>query len=148
MRKILSLLFGTFYSTKHFHAHLSFIGCHFYSTKYLCWWSVVALVLGLYVSYWNSNGVSSRKEYSSWHVLMVPVLGWCWLPNRKVLPIFYPMILSVYLHFIPSWSSYVIASDAPFAQILIQLHHIWSEEEVQVAVQEEQAGANPQETQA
>jgi hypothetical protein len=48
----------------------------------------------------------------------------------------------------PSGSSHVIASDAPFAYLLIQLHHTGSQEEVPVAVQEEQVGADPKEIQA
>jgi hypothetical protein len=47
-----------------------------------------------------------------------------------------------------SRSSYVIASDAPLVYLLIQLHHTESQEEVPVAVQENQAGVDPQETQA
>jgi hypothetical protein len=31
--------------------------------------------------------VSSRRECSRWHVLVVHILGWCWLPSRKVLPL-------------------------------------------------------------
>jgi hypothetical protein len=95
------------------------------------------------------TGISSRRECSRWHVLVVTVLGWCWLPCRKVLPLFYQIKSQcVHLHIMPSWSSYAIASDTPFAYLLIQLHHTWSQEEVQVAVQEKQARADPQEIQA
>jgi hypothetical protein len=48
----------------------------------------------------------------------------------------------------PSWSSHAITSDALFAYLLIQLYHIGSQEEVLVAVQEEQTESDPQETQA
>jgi hypothetical protein len=47
-----------------------------------------------------------------------------------------------------SRSSYAISSDAPIAYSLIQMHHTGSQEEVQVAVQEEQTGADPPEIQA
>jgi hypothetical protein len=47
-----------------------------------------------------------------------------------------------------SWSLHAIASDAPFAYSLIHLHHTGSQEEALVAVQEEQTGSDPQETQA
>jgi hypothetical protein len=47
-----------------------------------------------------------------------------------------------------SRSSHVIVSDAPLAYLLIQLHHTGSQEEVQAAVSEEQAEADPQEIQA
>jgi hypothetical protein len=47
-----------------------------------------------------------------------------------------------------SWSSHAIVSDAPFAYLLIQLHHTGSHEEVPVAVQEEQIGTDPQKIQA
>jgi hypothetical protein len=47
-----------------------------------------------------------------------------------------------------SWSSHVIASDAPFAYSLIHLHYTESQEEALVAVQEEQTGSDPQENQA
>jgi hypothetical protein len=47
----------------------------------------------------------------------------------------------------PSWSSYAIASDALFAYLLIQLHHTGSKE-LQVAVQEEQTGTDPQKIRA
>jgi hypothetical protein len=47
-----------------------------------------------------------------------------------------------------SWSSHAITSDAPFTYLLIQLHHTGSQEEVLVAVQEEQTRFDPQETQA
>jgi hypothetical protein len=42
-----------------------------------------------------------------------------------------------------SRSSYAIASDAPLAYLLIQLHHTGSQEEVPVVVQEDQAGVDP-----
>jgi hypothetical protein len=42
----------------------------------------------------------------------------------------------------------IIASDAPFAYSLIHLHHTRLQEETLVAVQEEQTGSDPQETQA
>jgi hypothetical protein len=51
----------------------------------------------------------------------------------------------VQLHYVQSWSSYAISPDAPIAYSLIQMHHTGLQEEVQVAVQEEQAGADPQE---
>jgi hypothetical protein len=54
----------------------------------------------------------------------------------------------VQLHYMESWSSYAILPNAPIAYSLIQMHRIGSQEEVQVAVQEEQAGADPQEIQA
>jgi hypothetical protein len=41
--------------------------------------------------------VSSRRKCSRWHVLVVPILGWCWLPSKKVLPLFYPVNLSVFI---------------------------------------------------
>jgi hypothetical protein len=47
-----------------------------------------------------------------------------------------------------SRSSHAITSDAPLAYLLIQLHHIGSQEEVQAAVPEEQAEADPQEIRA
>jgi hypothetical protein len=47
-----------------------------------------------------------------------------------------------------SWLSHATASDAPFAYSLIYLHHIGSQEEALVAVQEEQIGSDPQETPA
>jgi hypothetical protein len=47
-----------------------------------------------------------------------------------------------------SRSSYTITSDAPLAYLLMKLHHIGSQEEVPVAVEEEQARADPQEIQA
>jgi hypothetical protein len=42
----------------------------------------------------------------------------------------------------------IIASDAPFVYSLIHLHHTGLQEETLVAVQEEQTGSDPQETQA
>jgi hypothetical protein len=42
----------------------------------------------------------------------------------------------------------IIASDAPFAYSLIHLHYTGSQEEALVAVQEEETGSDPQETQA
>jgi hypothetical protein len=42
----------------------------------------------------------------------------------------------------------IIAADAPFAYLLIHLHRTGSQEEALVAVQEEQTGSDPQETQA
>jgi hypothetical protein len=97
----------------------------------------------------NVAEISSRRECSRWHVLVVTVLGWCWLPRRKILPLFYPIKSQcVHLHIIPSWSSHAIASDAPSAYLLIQLHHTGSQEKVPVAVQEEQAESDPQEIQA
>jgi hypothetical protein len=50
----------------------------------------------------------------------------------------------VQLRCMQSWSSYAISLDAPIAYSLIQMHHTGSQEEVQVAVQEEQTGAKPQ----
>jgi hypothetical protein len=47
-----------------------------------------------------------------------------------------------------SWSSHAIVFDVPFAYLLIHLHHTGSQEEALVAVQEEQIGSDPQETQA
>jgi hypothetical protein len=76
-------------------------------------------------------------------------LGWCWLPCRKVLPLFYPIKSQcVYLHIMSSWSSHVIASDASFTYLLINLHHTGSPEEALVAVQEEQTRFDSQEIQA
>jgi hypothetical protein len=95
------------------------------------------------------TGTSSRSECSRWHVLVVTNLGWCWLPCRKVLPLCYPIRSQcVHLHIISSWSSHAIASDAPFAYLLIHLHHTGSQEKALVAVQEEQTGSDPQEIQA
>jgi hypothetical protein len=42
----------------------------------------------------------------------------------------------------------ISASDAPFAHLLIHLHHTGSQEEALVAVQEKQTGSDPQEAQA
>jgi hypothetical protein len=47
-----------------------------------------------------------------------------------------------------SRSSYAIASDAPLAYSLLQLYHTGSQEDVLVAVQEEQTRSDPQEIQA
>jgi hypothetical protein len=47
-----------------------------------------------------------------------------------------------------SRSSHAIASDAPLAYLLTQLHHTGSQEKVQAAVPEEQGRANLQEIQA
>jgi hypothetical protein len=47
-----------------------------------------------------------------------------------------------------SWSSHTTTSDAPFTYLLMQIHHTGSQEELPVAVQEEQTGSDPQETQA
>jgi hypothetical protein len=49
----------------------------------------------------------------------------------------------IQLHCMQSWLSYAISPDAPITYSLIPLHHTGPQEEVQVAVQEEQAGANP-----
>jgi hypothetical protein len=79
---------------------------------------------------------------------VVNILGWRWLPCRKVLPLRYPIRSQwVHLHIMSSWSSHAIASDAPFAYLLIHLHHIGSQEEALVVVQEEQTGSDPQEIQ-
>jgi hypothetical protein len=95
------------------------------------------------------TGISSRRECSRWHVFVVTDLGWCWLPCRKVLPLCYPIRSQcVHLHIMSSWLPHTIASDAPFAYLLIHLHHTGSQEKALVAVQEEQTGSDPQETQA
>jgi hypothetical protein len=95
------------------------------------------------------TGICSRRECSRWHVIVVTVLGWCWLPCRKVLHLFYPIKSQcVHLHIMPSWSSHATAFDALFAYLLIQLHHTGSQKELQVAIQEEQTGTDPQEIQA
>jgi hypothetical protein len=93
--------------------------------------------------------ISNRWECNRWHVFVVTDLGWYWLPCRKILPLCYPVRSQcVHLHIISSWSSHAIAYDAPFAYLLIHLHHTRSQEEVLVAVQEEQTGSDPQEIQA
>jgi hypothetical protein len=93
--------------------------------------------------------ISNGRECSRWPVFVVTVPGWCWLPCRKVLPLFYPIKSQcVHLCIMPSWSSHAITSDAPLAYLLIQLHHTGSQEEVPVAAQEEKAGVDPQEIQA
>jgi hypothetical protein len=93
--------------------------------------------------------IISRRECSRWHVFVIVDLGWCWLPCRKVLPLCHSIKYQcVHLHIMTSWSSHAIASDAPFAYSLIHLHHTGSQKVALVAVQEEQTGFDPQETQA
>jgi hypothetical protein len=42
--------------------------------------------------------VSSRREYSRWHVLIVHVLGWCWLPCMRILLILYLIMQIMFIY--------------------------------------------------
>jgi hypothetical protein len=43
--------------------------------------------------------VSITREWSRWHVLIIHVLGWCWLPCMRIFLILYPIkqIMFIYL---------------------------------------------------
>jgi hypothetical protein len=67
--------------------------------------------------------VRSRRECNRWHVLMVHVLGWCWLPSRRVLYLLCQIKLNMFIYIACNHDHHMPSLDALFPLALTPMHH-------------------------